>query len=246
MVSLPKRPLSDTECVSVHFEPSGDENVIVLADVLTAAEVERVLEGLATAPFRDGASTAGPAARKVKNNEQTKGDDPVVQALADLVRDALARHPVFPALARPARWSRLMFSRYGPGQQYGLHTDDAFMRDEHGGPLRTDLSFTLFLADPQTYDGGALLIDGLDGEREFRPEAGSAVLYQTGQLHRVTPVTRGRRLACVGWIESTIRRPDQRELLFDLERASAAVPEGEVRMLLEKSLGNLLRMWMRS
>lgn len=117
------------------------------------------------------------------------------------------------------------------------------MVDEHGGPLRTDLSFTLFLQDPGAYDGGALLIDGLDGEREFRPAAGSAVVYQTGQLHRVTPVTRGERLACVGWIQSRVRRADQRELLFDLERIRPATPEGEARLLLDKAIGNLLRMW---
>ena len=117
------------------------------------------------------------------------------------------------------------------------------MLDEYGQPLRTDLSFTLFLQEPDAYDGGALLIDGLDGEREFRPGAGSAVVYQTGQLHRVTPVTRGERLACVGWIQSAIRRADQRELLFDLERLRPATPEGEPRLLLDKAIGNLLRMW---
>ncbi|MCS6622652.1 Fe2+-dependent dioxygenase [Roseibacterium beibuensis] len=218
--------------------------MIVLADVLSPDEVARVRDGVAVAPFRDGRATAGPAARRVKDNEQARGDDPGVQALAGLVREALERHPVFTPLVRPARWSRLMFSRYSGGQQYGLHTDDAGMRDEHGGPLRTDLSFTLFLQDPEAYDGGALLIDGLDGEREFRPAAGSAVVYQTGQLHRVTPVTRGERLACVGWIQSVVRRPDQRELLFDLERVALSLPPGESRLLLDKSLGNLLRMWM--
>jgi PKHD-type hydroxylase len=221
----------------------GDEIVILLADVLTGTEMARLREGLATAPFRDGRATAGSAARRVKDNDQASGDDPDVQALARLVRAALERHPVFAALARPARWSSLMFSRYAGGQQYGLHTDDATMVDEAGGPLRTDLSFTLFLSEPGTYDGGALLIDGLDGEREFRPDAGSAVLYQTGQLHRVTPVTRGERLACVGWIQSQVRRADQRELLFDLERLRPAVPDGEARLLLDKSIGGLLRMW---
>ena len=217
--------------------------MIVLADVLTAEDVERVRSGLTKAPFRDGKATAGPQARKVKDNEQARGDDPGVQALGGFVREALERHPVFNALIRPARWSNLMFSRYAGGQQYGLHTDDAAMRGEDGERLRTDLSFTLFLSDPETYEGGALLIDGLDGEREHRPSAGSAVIYQTGQLHRVTPVTRGERLACVGWIQSLIRRPDQRELLFDLERIRWSLPDGEARLLIDKSVGNLLRMW---
>ncbi|WP_409746529.1 Fe2+-dependent dioxygenase [Brevundimonas sp.] len=217
--------------------------MIVLADVLSADDLERVRTALATTPFRDGRTTAGPAARKVKENLQARSDDARVQALARFVQDALERHPVFPPLVRPARWSNLIFSRYSRGQQYGLHTDDAAMRSEDGERMRTDLSFTLFLSDPETYQGGALLLDDLDGEREFRPAAGSAVIYQTGRLHRVTPVTAGERLAAVGWIQSLVRRQDQREILFDLERLRWSTPEGEPRLLADKTIGNLLRMW---
>ena len=217
--------------------------MIVLSDVLSPDDVERVRTGLGKAPFRDGRATAGSAARKVKDNLQARGDDATVQALARFVRDALERHPVFHPLVRPARWSNLIFSRYSGGQQYGLHTDDASMRGEDGERMRTDLSFTLFLSDPETYEGGALLLDDLDGEREFRPAPGSAVIYQTGRLHRVTPVTSGERTAAVGWIQSLVRRQDQREILFDLERVRWAVPEGEARLLADKTIGNLLRMW---
>ena len=217
--------------------------MIVLSDVLSPDDVERVRTGLDKAPFRDGKATAGSAARKVKDNLQARGDDATVQALARFVRDALERHPVFHPLVRPARWSNLIFSRYSGGQQYGLHTDDAAMRGEDGERMRTDLSFTLFLSDPDAYEGGALLLDDLDGEREFRPAPGSAVIYQTGRLHRVTPVTSGERTAAVGWIQSLVRRQDQREILFDLERVRWAVPEGEARLLADKTIGNLLRMW---
>ena len=217
--------------------------MIVLSDVLSPGDVERVHAGLDKAPFRDGKATAGSAARKVKDNLQARGDDATVQALARFVRDALERHPVFHPLVRPARWSNLIFSRYSGGQQYGLHTDDAAMRGEDGERMRTDLSFTLFLSDPETYEGGALLLDDLDGEREFRPAAGSAVIYQTGRLHRVTPVTSGERTAAVGWIQSLVRRQDQREILFDLERVRWSTPEGEARLLADKTIGNLLRMW---
>lgn len=220
--------------------------MIVLPDVLSPADVARVREGLEVAPFRDGRATAGPAAARVKHNEQARGDDPAVAALARSVRSALERHPTFGPLVRPARWSRLMFSRYGPGQQYGLHTDDAGMCDEDGWPLRTDVSFTVFLSGPETYDGGALVLQGPDGERAFRPAAGSAVLYATGHLHRVAPVTRGVRLACVGWAQSLIRRADRRELLFDLERARQGTSEGEARLLLDNAIGNLIRMWSES
>jgi PKHD-type hydroxylase len=136
-----------------------------------------------------------------------------------------------------------MFSRYRPGQQYGVHADNAAMYDEGGWPLRTDISFTLFLSDATTYQGGALLIRDLAGDREFRPEAGSAVLYQTGQLHSVTPVTSGVRLACVGWMQSLVRRPDQREILFDLERVRNGLSPDDSSLLLDKTIGNLLRMW---
>jgi len=217
--------------------------MLTISKVLEAEDVARVRDGLANAPFRDGKATAGSAARKVKANEQAIGEDQNVAALARFVRQALERHPVFMAYARPARWSRLMFSRYRPGHAYGFHTDDATMQAEDGRRLRTDLSFTLFLADPATYEGGALLIDGLDGEREFKPQAGDAVLYPTGQLHRVTEVTAGERLAAVGWVQSMIARADEREILFDLQRVRWATPEGDARLVLDKAVGNLIRMW---
>jgi PKHD-type hydroxylase len=217
--------------------------VLTLSDVLNAEDAARVRAGLERVPFRDGKATAGATARKVKDNEQAAADDEGVQALARFVRQALERHPVFMAYARPARWSTLMFSRYGPGQAYGLHTDDATMAAEDGGRLRTDLSFTVFLSQPETYEGGALLIEGLDGERESKPEAGGAVLYPTGELHRVTPVTKGERIACVGWVQSLVRGADRRGILFDLERTRWATPDGEGRLLLDKAIGNLIRMW---
>lgn len=217
--------------------------MLILANVLTDEDVARVREGLAKAPFQDGKATAGPVARKVKRNLQAVGSDPAVEPLRRFVREALKRHPVFTTYARPAVWSRIMFSKYGPGDAYGLHTDDAFMSADGGGRLRTDLSFTLFLSDPATYEGGALLLEGLDGEREHRLRPGDAVLYRTGHLHRVTPVTRGERLAAVGWVQSEIRRDDQREILFDLECVRAGMPANEKRVLLDKAIGALVRDW---
>lgn len=217
--------------------------MIVLAEVMSPADAARICETLSQAPFRDGRTTAGPAARKVKHNEQARGDDPQVAALAASVRAALERHATFQGLVRPIRWSNLMFSRYGPGQHYGRHTDDAAMSDEDGWRLRTDVSFTVFLSDPATYEGGALRLFGPEGERSFRPAAGSAVLYPTGLVHEVTPVTSGVRMACVGWAQSLVRRADQRELLYDLDCARRDLPEGPARLLLDKAVGNLLRMW---
>ncbi|HEY8382588.1 MAG TPA: Fe2+-dependent dioxygenase [Microvirga sp.] len=217
--------------------------MIVQADVLSPAEVLTVRQGLATAPFRDGRVTAGAAAGNVKNNEQARGNDPGVIALARRVRLALEAHPVVRTWARPVRWSNLMFARYGSGAQYGLHTDNPVMFDEGGWPVRTDISFTIFLSDLDSYEGGALVVRDPAKDREFRPEAGSAIFYPTGQLHSVAPVTRGERLVCVGWIQSLIRRADQRELLFDLEHVRAGMSSGSGSLMLDKTIGNLLRMW---
>ncbi len=233
----------ETAAPAILVSACEETPLIVLADVLAPDELRTIRESLATAPFRNGLATAGPAARRVKDNEQARGDDPGVIALASRVRIALENHPVVRSFARPVRWSALMFSRYGPEQQYGLHVDNAAMFDPSGWPLRTDLSFTLFLSDPETYDGGALRIRDLSGDREFRPQAGSAVLYPTGHVHCVTPVTRGVRLACVGWMQSLIRRPDQREILYDVEQVRSGLADTEAGLLLDKTIGNLLRMW---
>ncbi len=216
--------------------------MIIADNVLSPDEVRAILTGLDQVPFRGGEITAGPAASKVKHNAQARGDDPGVITLGRRVRLALEIHPVMRRLVRPVRWSSLIFSRYQPGQAYGLHADNAGMVDTSGWPLRTDVSFTVFLSDPDTYEGGALLIQDLSGEREFRPAAGSVVLYPTGLLHRVTPVSAGTRIACVGWVQSLVRRADQREVLYDLETLRAGLP-GEDTLILDKSIGNLLRMW---
>lgn len=216
--------------------------MIEIAELLDREAVLACRDTLARVPFRDGALTAGAAASKVKRNQQAKGDDPDVVALGRQVRLALERHEIVRRLVRPVRWSSLMFSRYARGQEYGLHADNAVMSDSEGWPFRTDVSFTLFLSDPETYDGGALLIADRAGEREFRPAAGCVVFYPTGHLHRVTPVTAGERLACVGWVQSFIRRPDQREVLFDLERLRDGTT-GDTTLMLDKTIGNLLRMW---
>lgn len=217
--------------------------MLTLADVLSPEDLARVRDGLAAVAFRDGRATASGAARRVKSNRQAPGEDGRVEALARFVREALVRHPVFSAYVRPARWSGITFSRYGPGDAYGLHVDAPFMAAAEGGSLRTDLSFTLFLSDPETYSGGELEIEGLDGTAVHRPQAGSAVVYPTGRLHQVRPVTGGERLVAIGWIESRIRRADQRETLFDLERVRASLPPGEARQLMDKALGDLLRQW---
>lgn len=216
--------------------------MLTIADVLEPEDVTRVREGLAKARFADGKRTAGGDARRVKANRQTDGADPGVQALAAFVHKALERNLLIQTYVRPTRWSRLMFNRYGPGETYGLHVDDPLM-GEGETRLRTDLSFTLFLCDPGDYEGGELLIDGLDGERAVKMTAGGMVVYPTGALHRVTPVTKGERLACVGWAQSLIRRADEREILFDLARVRASMGRSGARLVLDKSVAALIRLW---
>lgn len=216
--------------------------MLIIGEVLTPQDVETVRAGVLAAPMLDGRKTAGGQARKVKANHQADGADPKVQALAKFVRRALDRNALFQLYARPARLSGVMFNRYGPGETYGLHVDEAMMATKEGR-LRTDFSFTLFLSDPATYEGGELVLVGTEGERAIKPEAGTMVVYATGALHQVNPVTSGERLAAVGWVQSLVRRPDEREVLFDLGRARAALPEGEARLLVDKAMGNLLRIW---
>lgn len=221
---------------------------LVLQAVLAPEDLARVRAELEQLSWSSGKRTAGAAARGVKENLQADGSDPRTQALERFVADALRRHPMFEIAARPARLSRLLFSRYEPGMTYGAHTDDALM-----GPgddkLRTDLAFTLFLADRSSYDGGALVVQSALGDQEIALEAGDAILYPAGSIHYVAPVTRGARLAAVGWLQSHIPDAAQRELLFDLSITRTRLAEAglarEELLRLDKSVSNLLRMWAR-
>jgi len=221
---------------------------IILQGVLAAEDLARVRAELAGLTFLDGKRTAGAAARGVKNNLQADGADPKVQALERFVVDALRRHPLFEFAARPARLTRLLFSRYEPGMTYGAHTDDALMGAGED-KLRTDLAFTLFLEEPSAYEGGALTIESALGAQEIKLEAGDAILYPAGSIHYVAPVTKGARLAAVGWIESFVADAGKREILFDLsvtrDRLAAAGVAREELLTLDKSISNLLRRWAR-
>lgn len=211
-----------------------------LEGVLTPDEVAAIAARLAGAAFQDGKATAGWHARQVKSNEQA-ADDPVSRAVRTEIEAALRRHPVFTPAVQP-KFIQLMINRYGPGQAYGTHVDDAFMNGR-----RTDVSVTVFLSDPGAYDGGELMIETPAGEQAIKLPAGAAIVYPSTTLHRVEPVTRGERLACVGWIESRIRDGAAREILFDLERARRSLfrQHGKTAEfdLIAKACANLLRRW---
>jgi PKHD-type hydroxylase len=221
---------------------------LILQGVLAPEDLARVRGELDAFRWSDGKRTAGAAARGVKENLQADGADPKVQALERFVVDALYRHPLFEIAARPARLSRLLFSRYESAMTYGAHTDDALM-GRGDDKLRTDLAFTIFLADRNTYEGGALVVTSALGDQEIALEAGDAILYPAGSIHYVAPVTKGARLAAVGWLQSYVADAGQRELLFDLSvtrgRLAQAGVAREELLVLDKSISNLLRMWAR-
>ena len=215
--------------------------ILAIADVLSATDVEQLRAGLASAAFVDGKTTAGWSAKLVKSNLQAR-PDAAVAALRELVEGRLLAHPVFALATRPKAIIGPLFSRYQPGHAYGVHVDDALIAGQ-----RTDISFTLFLSDPTTYDGGELVIDTPSGQEAFKLSAGSLVIYPATTLHRVAPVTRGERVAAAGWVRSYLRDPAQRELLFDLETARRRLFEREGKTeeadLLAKCAANLMRLW---
>ncbi len=214
---------------------------VVLQAVLSPAEAGVLAEAARGLAYDDGRKTAGRFAHEVKANDQAAASTERDAILARVER-ALAEHPVFHSAARPKALSPLILSRYREGQTYGLHVDDALM-----GPLRSDLSFTLFLAPPDSYDGGALIIEDTLEERAIKLAAGDMILYPTTTLHQVEPVKRGERLAVIGWVQSLIRDGARREMLFDLDQAVEAVFErdGKTPLFdkLAKTRSNLLRMW---
>jgi PKHD-type hydroxylase len=218
---------------------------LVIPNVLTAAELERLRTRLASAAFVDGGATAGPQARRVKRNEQVPRGDPVEQELAPLVVAALERSQTFMAAALPRRITNPMFSRYTPGMEYGSHVDNAVMSMPER--IRTDVSVTLFIARPDEYDGGELVIEGSSASQRVKLPAGSAVVYSSTSVHHVASVTRGARIAAVLWVQSLVRDPGQRQILLDLARVSQTLrqrdPASPELMLLDASYHNLTRMW---
>jgi PKHD-type hydroxylase len=227
--------------------------IVCIPNVLPPETLGKLRTLLASSAFGDGAATAGWHARGVKANEQADPLDPLAREAASIAADALERNEVFRAAILPRRMRPFLFARYAPGKTYGTHVDDALMgggapSDPRGeAPLRGDVAVTLFLSDPETYDGGELVIETTAGEMAVRLGAGEAVAYPAGTLHRVAPVTRGERLVGVTWVQSLVRDAACRDILFDLDtaRRDLFAREGKSRAfdLLAKSRAALLRRW---
>jgi PKHD-type hydroxylase len=202
----------------------------------------------ASAPWVEGRVTAGHQGALVKSNQQLDEASATACDMGDLIIAQLERTPLFISAVLPYRVYPPMFNRYGEGMYFGNHVDGVIRQNPRSGQkLRTDLSATIFLAPPESYDGGDLIIENDFGTQEARFAAGDMVVYTSTSRHRVNPVTRGHRLACVFWIQSLIRGDLEREQLFELDRTiqrltlSGADPESLAR--LAGHYHSLLRLW---
>jgi PKHD-type hydroxylase len=217
---------------------------LAIDDLIDPATAQVLREEAGRLEFEDGAATAGRYAREVKANDQARRSV-ARDALLEMATRAMQAHPLFAAATRAKAMTPLILSRYRQGQTYGLHVDDAVM-----GGIRTDISFTLFLSDPASYEGGALILEDSLEARAVKLPAGGIFLYPSNSLHRVEPVTSGERLAIVGWVQSHIRDPGQREILFDLDRSIAELHASTGKSALFDTLcktrSNLLRMWVEA
>jgi PKHD-type hydroxylase len=213
-------------------------------NILTEEELGKLDAAIAAGKFGDGRETADAPTKPVKNNLQMErgadGDES-----AQLVIQAIARSPLVQRSCMPSRVVRPLFSRYEAGMEYGWHTDNPLMAE--GRPLRTDISVTVFLREPDSYEGGDLVVNTAGGQARFKLPRGHAILYPSTTIHSVAEVTKGVRDVAVTWIQSIVGSAERRELLHELDTASRIVrektPNSDEARLLMKCHGNLLRMW---
>lgn len=220
--------------------------LLEIPGVLNEAQLKKVNEVIGKAEFVDGKLTAGMAARRVKNNQEMKPDPKPMELLIRILVSSLSHNAVFSNAVIPYRMADPIFARYQPGMTYGDHVDDPIM-GKSGPRFRTDVSMTLFLSDPESYDGGELVIRTSFGDKPVKLPAGSVVIYPSSSLHHVAEVTRGERLVALAWMQSHVRDPAKRELLYELnqvrEHLLKNAPEEETTGLADKSFSNLMRMW---
>ena len=221
--------------------------LLTLERVLTPDQVAQCRARLAEAEWVDGRVTAGAQSAQAKHNLQVPEDSAAARELGEMILGALGRHPGFVAAALPLRVFPPLFNRYDAGMEFQTHVDNAI---RFAGPVRyrTDVSATLFLSDPDDYDGGELIVEDAYGEHAVKLAAGDLVLYPATSLHRVAPITRGSRWASFFWVQSMVRSDERRTLLWDLDNAiqglSARIGQADPQVVsLTGSYHNLLRMW---
>lgn len=219
-----------------------------IPQVLSKAEVAALRTELAAHDWVDGARTSGAQAAQLKHNLQFPADSPAFAGLSQRVADALARHPLFVSAAMPRHMLPPMFNCYRGGGQYGNHVDNALQRDRFSGvQVRTDVSTTVFLSEPEEYEGGELIVEDTYGEHEVKLAAGDAIVYPSTSLHRVEPVTKGARICSFLWTQSMIRDDWKRTMMFDLDctiqKLRQQVGDSEEVVALTAHYHNLLRQW---
>ncbi len=194
--------------------------LICVPDVLSKTDVAKFRTAMDAAMWEDGRSTAGSQSAMVKKNDQLPPNSDLARQLGEIVVKTIVANPLFVSAAIPKQIFPPLFNRYGAGQHFGVHVDNA-VRGDHltGARIRTDLSVTLFLSEPDEYDGGELIVEDYYGSHEVKLPAGHLVLYPASSLHTVTPVTRGVRVASFFWLQSMIRDGHARSLIFDLDTA---------------------------
>jgi PKHD-type hydroxylase len=223
--------------------------LVHLRQVLTPDELHQARQWLAEGEWIDGRATAGAQAVQAKHKRQLRQDSEASRRLQALVLAAVERHAVFFSATLPKKVFNPLFNRYGgEANTYGAHVDGAVMHSRATGQrVRSDVSCTLFLSDPEDYEGGELVVDDTYGRKRVKLPAGDAVIYPGTSVHAVSPVTRGERLASFFWVESMVRSDEQRRLLFDLDRHLSALREiagTEAAVVgLSGTYHNLLRLW---
>jgi PKHD-type hydroxylase len=225
--------------------------IVHIPGVLSAAQVESARSALLAADWVDGLATAGHQGAAVKRNRQLAEGSPLARELGDMVLAALERHPLFISAALPDQVYPPMFNRYEGGETFGTHVDNAVrLLPGSARKLRTDVSATLFLTEPDSYDGGELLVEDTYGAHSVKLPAGDLVLYPSTSLHRVEPVRRGVRLASFMWVQSLVADVGERALLFDLDtaiqRLAQTGADEAARVQLTGCYHNLLRRWVRT
>lgn len=222
---------------------------IVIPDVLDAAEVVRVRDIIDAGAWVPGNAASGPQAAPAAHDEQLAEDGAAARDAGAMILDALGRTALFVAAALPLKVFPPLFNRYAGGQDFGLHVDNAIrMKRGTDFRIRSDLSATLFLADPDSYDGGELVVEDQFGEQRVKLPAGHMVLYPASSLHRVEAVTRGSRVASFFWLQSMVRDDGARRILFELDQGvqgtAAQLGQGAPEVVrLTGVYHNLLRRW---
>ena len=220
--------------------------LVTIPNVLNKEDISVIADLMTTANFHAGSASAGSEAKRVKNNHEMHISEIEMQRLNNLLMGKLIQNPTYIAAAFAEKIAAPYYAKYSKGMSYGNHVDDPVM-----GPAnqryRSDISITVFLNEPGEYDGGELIINTAFGEQKVKLNAGDAVLYPSSSTHRVAEVTSGERLVAVTWLQSTVRDPARREILFNLSQAREALikslPESNELQLLSNSYVNLLRMW---